>query len=83
MISVDISRTDLAHLFIKYGQISRIDFGKDDGYFGDVFIHFFSFNAYVDGLYLQSQHSQHLPGYLALLDHTIRVLPYTSHYYKD
>ena len=79
-ISVDISRTDLAHRFSKYGQISRIDFSMDDGYLGDVFIHFFSFNPCADGGYLQYQHEQYLPVYITMLGQTIRVLPYTSRY---
>lgn len=79
-ISVDISRIDIAHRFSKYGQISRIDFSNDDGYMGDVFIHFFSFNTYIDGGYLQYQHEQYLPVYMTLLGQTISVLPYTSRY---
>lgn len=83
-ISVDISRTDIAHMFSKYGQISRIDFSQDDGYLGDVFIHYFSFHSYdVDGGYLQYQHSRHLPMYVSLLGQTISVLPYTSRYLKN
>ena len=82
-ISVDISRTDIAHRFSKYGQISRIDFSKDDGYLGDVFIHFYSFRSHIDGGYLEYQHSQYLPAYVNLLGETISVLPYTSRYYKD
>jgi hypothetical protein len=78
-ISVDISRTDIAHRFSKYGQISRIDFSKDDGYLGDVFIHFFSFNPCA---YLQYQHDQYLPAYVNLLGQTISVLPYTSRFYE-
>ena len=81
-ISVDIGRTDIAHRFSKYGQISRIDFSKDDGYLGDVFIHFYSFNSYVDGGYLQYQHNQNLPMYITFMGQTISVLPYTSRYYK-
>ena len=82
-ISVDISRTDLAHRFSKYGQISQIDFGRDDGYLGDVFIHFFSFQAHVDGGYLEFQHGQNLPVYINLMGQTITVLPYTSRYYEN
>jgi len=79
-ISVDISKIDLVHCFSKYGQISRIDFSRDDGYLGDVFIHYFSFNASVDGGYLQYQHTQYLPAYIPMLNQTISVLPYTSRY---
>ena len=79
-ISVDISRTDIANRFSKYGQISRIDFSKDDGYLGDVFIHFFSFQSHVDGGYLHFQHVNNLPGYITLMGQTISVLPYNSRY---
>lgn len=82
-ISVDISRTDLAHRFSKYGQVSQIDFGRDDGYMGDAFIHFFSFQGHKDGGYLEYQHSQNLPVYMNLLGQTITVLPYTSRYYEN
>ena len=79
-ISVEISRIDIAHRFSMYGQISRIDFSKDDGYVGDVFIHYFSFSPDADGGYLQFQHRQLLPIYIKLLGQTITVIPYKSRY---
>lgn len=79
-VPVDISRIDIAHRFSLYGQISRIDFSKDDGYVGDVFIHYFSFLSDADGGYMQHQHRINLPIYMKLLGQTISVLPYKSRY---
>ena len=76
-VSVDLEKVDIANRFIMYGQISRIDFCKDDGFVGDVFIHFYDFDKDIEDGYLTYQHDHSLPAYLRVSDdHSIRVLPF-------
>lgn len=83
-VSVDLTKLDIANRFILYGQICRIDFCNDDGYVGDVFIHFYDFDENIEDGYLAWQHKQALPAYLLVRDElSIQVLPCNNHIYFD
>jgi|LakMenE18May11ns_1017448.scaffolds.fasta_scaffold8160357_1 hypothetical protein len=78
-VSVNLTKVDIANRFILYGQICRIDFCRDDGFVGNVFIHFLNFDEYAEDGYLYLQHEQSLPAYLRVTDeYSIQVLPYKS-----
>ena len=76
-VSVEVTSVEIANRFILYGQICRIDLCKDDGFVGDVFIHFYDFDEDIEDGYISFQHQQRLPGYLRVSDFfSIIVLPY-------